>query len=59
MAIPTSEQNFKEPAVLKIVKTLPALGEAELGEIYLLITDGKIYVRCTSGYAYTAALTAV
>ena len=58
MAIPTSNQNFiKHPARVKIVTTLPALEEAELGEIYLLTADGRLYIRTTSGYGYTAALT--
>jgi hypothetical protein len=59
MGIPTSNQVFVEPPRLTVVSTLPSLGEAEIGEMYLLTTDMKIYVRCTSGWGYTAALTAV
>jgi hypothetical protein len=55
MAI-SSDQNFVEPARVKIVPTLPALGEAELGEMFLLTSDGKIYVRITTGWVATAAL---
>jgi len=56
MTAPTSAQNFVEPARVRIVSTLPDLGEAELGEIYLLTSDMKLYIRCTSGWGYTDAL---
>jgi len=56
MAIPTSDQIFVEAPKIKIVKTLPDVGTAEIGEMYLLTSDMKIYIRCTSGWGFTAAL---
>lgn len=55
MAI-TSNQNFQKPAKVKIVKTLPSTDNTELGEMYLLTTDGKIYIKTTYGWVYTVAL---
>lgn len=52
-----SDMNFVEPAIAKIVKTLPGLGEAELGELFFLTTDNKLYIRVTTGWLATAALT--
>ena len=59
MGIPTSNQVFVEAPKISVVSTLPDLGTAEIGEMYLLTTDMKIYIRCTSGWGYTDALTAV
>jgi len=53
--------NRVEPPVIKIVNTLPALGNAEPGEMFLLISDShaddkKIHVRIMTGWLKTAAL---
>ena len=55
----TSAQNRVEPAKLKVVKVLPALKDAELGEIYLLVDGGsddhKLHVRTVAGWKKSAA----
>jgi hypothetical protein len=53
--------NNVEAPKIKVVNTLPALGEAELGEMYLLISDAhaddkKIHIRIATGWLKTAAL---
>ena len=53
--------NNVEPAKFKIVNTLPSVGEAELGEAYLLISDShaddkKIHIRVATGWLKSSAL---
>jgi hypothetical protein len=62
----TTEANAKsanrvQPPKIKIVNTIPALARAEIGEQYLLISDGathdkKIHIRIATGWLRTAAL---
>lgn len=57
----TTNVNNIEPAKVSIVNTLPSLAEAELGEVYLLISDGdaddkKLHVRVTDGWLKSSAL---
>ena len=42
------------PCKAKLVEALPAIGDAELGEIYIDITANRIYVRTTAGWKYAA-----
>jgi hypothetical protein len=54
--------NKVEPAVIKIVNTIPDLCDAELGEMFLLISDSatddkKIHIRLATGWLKTSALT--
>jgi hypothetical protein len=54
--------NNVEPAKVKIVNTIPDLCDAELGEMFLLISDShaddkKIHIRVSGGWLKTAALT--
>ena len=69
MATTVSEalnQNSVEPPKIKIVNTLPVPGEAEIGEMFLVLSDSsgddkRIFVRVTrdiddSGYLKTVAL---
>lgn len=52
-----NQPNFvSKGATLKIVNTLPDIGEAENGELFFLISDSKIYLRVTAGFIATAAL---
>jgi len=41
-------------AKAKVVETLPSIGEAEIGEIYIEITTNRIYVRTIAGWKYAA-----
>ncbi len=57
----TMAANKVEPAKIKVVNTIPAVGKAELGEMYLLISDShaddkKIHIRVATGWLKTAAL---
>lgn len=57
----TKAVNRVEPPTIKIVNTIPDLREVELGEMFLLISDGdsddkKIHVRSSTGWLKTAAL---
>jgi hypothetical protein len=57
----TTNVNNVEPAKVSIVNTLPSLAEAELGEVYLLISDGdtddkKLHIRYVDGWLKTDAL---
>ena len=57
-----STTNKVEPPVIKIVNTMPDLGDAELGEMFLLISDShtddkKIHIRVSGAWLKTAALT--
>lgn len=53
----TNLKNSVEPPKINIVDTLPVLGNAENGEMFLLTSDKKIYVRVTEGWLSTPALT--
>ena len=39
-----------KPAKAKVVETLPGLGDAEIGEIYYDLTNGKIAIRTIAGW---------
>ena len=57
----TKSVNRVEPPVIKIVNTLPELKDAELGEMFLLISDGHgedkaIHIRVATGWLHTASL---
>lgn len=60
--INTKSVNQVEPPKIKIVNTIPDLKDAELGEMFLLISDSddhdkKIHIRvATEGWLRTAAL---
>lgn len=43
-----------KPCKARIVESLPDLGDTELGEIYIDITNNRIYVRIISGWKYAA-----
>lgn len=45
-------QNFSKPAKVKVVKTLPNLGNAEIGELYYDVTNAKIALRTITGWVY-------
>jgi len=45
-------QNFQKPAKAKIVNTLPALGNAEIGELYYDLANGRLYIRRVDGWKY-------
>lgn len=48
------------PPRIKVVNTLPALANAKIGEMFLLLNGddaNKIHIRVTSGWIKTAALT--
>lgn len=54
--------NKVEPPKIKIVNTIPDLKNAEIGEMFLLISDSathdkKIHIRLATGWLRTAALT--
>lgn len=53
--------NKVEPPKIRIVNTMPDLKDAEVGEMYLLISDShaddkKIHIRAATGWLKTAAL---
>lgn len=57
----TQSVNYVNPPKIAVVNTIPALGEAELGEMFLLISDSdsddkKIHIRVATGWLKTAAL---
>jgi len=57
----TKSVNNVDAPKIKIVNTIPALKNTELGEMYLLISDGatddkKIHVRVATGWLKSAAL---
>lgn len=54
--------NNVEPAIIKVVNTIPDLCDSEIGETFLLISDShaddkKIHIRVSGGWLKTAALT--
>ena len=57
----TKSRNNIEPPKIAIVNTLPALGNVEIGEMFLLISDShsddkKFHVRIATGWLKSAAL---
>jgi len=55
-----SVNNVQAPRI-KVVNTLPSLGESELGCMYLLISDSdaddkKIHIRVATGWLKSGAL---
>lgn len=53
--------NKVQPPKIKVVNTIPELARAEIGEMFLLISDSathdkKIHVRIATGWLRTAAL---
>jgi len=53
--------NNVEPPKVKIVNTIPDLGEAELGEMFLLISDSatddkKLHIRVATGWLKSSSL---
>lgn len=58
----TQSVNNVNPPKIAIVNTLPSLGEVELGEMFLLISDSatddkKIHIRVATGWLKSGALT--
>ena len=45
-------QNYHKAAKAKVVLSLPALCDTEIGEIYIDATNNRIYVRLISGWKY-------
>ena len=39
-------------AKAKVVASLPALGDAEIGELYYDTTNARLYIRLVTGWAY-------
>lgn len=58
----TKSVNNVEPPKIKIVNTIPDLKNAEIGEMFLLISDGdtydkQIHVRLATGWLRSATMT--
>ena len=62
----TKSVNKVEPPKIQVVNTLPSLANAEIGEMFLLISDSAtgatgldkaIHIRIATGWLRTAALT--
>jgi len=58
----TKSMNNVEAPKVKVVNTIPNLADAEIGEMFLLISDSatddkKIHIRIATGWLKTAALT--
>ena len=55
-----NQMNFvNRGPIVKIVTTLPPVGDVQIGELYFLISDSKFYLRVTDGtdgWLATAAL---
>ena len=54
-------RNTVEPPKIKVVNTIPALKDTEIGEMYFLIDDSagddkKIHIRIATGWLKTSAL---
>lgn len=47
----------REKTRISVVNTLPSLSKAEIGELFYLRSDDKIYIRLVEGWKSTAALT--
>jgi len=57
----TKSVNRVNAPKIKIVNTLPDVGEAEIGEMFLLISDSatddkKIHIRVATGWIKSSAL---
>lgn len=57
----TKSANKVQPPKIKVVNTIPDLARAEIGEMFLLISDGaahdkKIHIRIATGWLRTVAL---
>lgn len=57
----TKSRNSVKPPQIKIVNTIPALNDTEIGEMYFLIADSdthdkKIHIRVATGWLRTGAL---
>jgi len=57
----TRSTNKVNPPKIKVVNTIPDLTNAELGEMFLLISDShaddkKIHIRVATGWIKSAAL---
>ena len=45
-----NQMNFvNRGPIIKVVTVLPPVGDVQIGEMYLLISDSKIYIRVTDG----------
>ena len=47
-----SQNNITNTAKLRVVNTLPEVGNTEIGELLYDATNGKIALRLVSGYVY-------
>lgn len=45
-------QNFQKATKAKIVNTLPALKNAELGEVYYDVANTRLALRLVTGWVY-------
>lgn len=45
-------QNFIKTVKIQVVETLPALDNAEIGEFYYDLTNGKLALRTLAGWKY-------
>ena len=45
-------QNYRKAAKAKVVLSLPAIGNAEVGELYYDATNNRLYIRLISGWKY-------
>lgn len=57
----TKSRNRVQPPKIQIVNTIPDLAKAEIGEMFLLISDSathdkKIHIRIATGWLRTVAL---
>ena len=57
----TKSRNNVNPPKIAVVNTLPSLGDVEMGEMFLLISDShaddkKFHVRVATGWLKSAAL---
>jgi len=45
-----NQMNFvNRGPIVKIVTVLPPVGDVQIGELYFLISDSKLYLRVTDG----------
>ena len=57
----TISRNGVEPPKIKVVNSLPTLGDAEMGEMFFLIDDSsadtlKIHIRAATGFIKSATM---
>jgi len=45
-------QNFVEPARVRVMEKLPALGETEIGELIYTTSDNRLNIRIIAGWKY-------